>query len=266
MAAAVGAPEVTVGIGGIPICVRTDDPAFSDMLQERYAGFVCNDAPRAEFDVKLLPPAPCADEDVQVRLEDGVWALGRGDFRAGWDPRTGKGWVRQTLNPFSIDTVLRIVHSLMLVQEGGFLLHASSAVRNGRAFLFSGVSGAGKTTMARLAPADATLLTDEISYVRRDGPGYRACGTPFAGELGRPGENVSAPVAALFFLAQGPVNRLDPVAPPEAARNLLRNTLFFAEDADLVAAVFGTALEFVERVPTFRLTFLPDQRVWDLVQ
>ena len=137
---------------------------------------------------------------------------------------------------------------------------------NGRAFLFSGVSGAGKTTIASLAPQDAKLLTDEISYVRKTTEGYTACGTPFTGELARVGENCSAPVKAVFLLAQGPVNRIDPVSTVEATRCLLRNTLFFAKDPDLVKLVFRTACEFVDKVPVQRLTFVPDSRVWDLIQ
>ncbi len=88
--------------------------------------------------------------------------------------------------------MLRIVHTLVLARQGGFLLHAASAVRNGKAFVFAGVSGAGKTTLSRLAPADADVLSDEISYVRKEAGGYYAYGTPFAGEvLG--GENLRAP-------------------------------------------------------------------------
>ena len=160
---------------------------------------------------------------------------------------------------------LRIVHTLILAKQGGFLVHAASAIRGGRAFLFAGVSGAGKTTISRLAPSDAILLTDEISYVRRDGNAYRACGTPFAGELARVGENQSAPLAALFLLEKGPENRIERVAPPEAVRMLLRNILFFAEDAELVNLVFRSACEFVERVPMRRLIFVPDERVWEMI-
>jgi len=47
-------------------------------------------------------------------------------------------------------------------------------ISDGQAFLFSGVSGAGKTTMTRLAPPDVTLLTDEISYLRPNAGGYAA--------------------------------------------------------------------------------------------
>jgi len=58
----------------------------------------------------------------------------------------------------------------------------------------------------RLAPPDATLLTDEISCVRQTATGYHAFGTPFAGELGIPGEEIAAPIAALYFLRKGPRN------------------------------------------------------------
>ena len=261
--------EIAVEIGGTPILLRTADASFREMLAGRYAGFIgSKQNSRFELNVNLSSSSAntASDEDVRVDVTDGVWQLRRGDFRAQWDPRLGRGDVRQAANPYSIDAVLRILHSLLLAQEGGFLLHAASAIRNGRAFLFSGVSGAGKTTSASLAPQDAKLLTDEISYVRKTTEGYTACGTPFTGELARVGENCSAPVKAVFLLAQGPVNRIDPVSTVEATRCLLRNTLFFAKDPDLVKLVFRTACEFVDKVPVQRLTFVPDSRVWDLIQ
>ena len=258
--------EVAIEIGGIPVLLRTEDASFRDLLENRYAGFVSRTArPKFEFDVDVGPHGASTDEDLQVKIQAGKWLLRRGDFNSEWDPRAGKGWIRQSANPYSIDSILRIVHSLILAREGGFLVHSASAIRNGRAFLFSGLSGAGKTTISRLAPSDVTLLTDEISYVRRDGEGYRACGTPFAGELARLGENCSAPVATLFFLEQGPKNQIRPISSADAVRRLLRNILFFADDADLVKLVFRSALDFVTLVPARRLTFLPDERVWELV-
>jgi len=155
--------------------------------------------------------------------------------------------------------------SLMLARSGGFLLHAASAVRGARAFLFSGVSGAGKTTVARLAPPDAILLTDEISCVRWTGTGYHAFGTPFAGELGIPGEEIAAPIAALYFLRKGPRNRIGTIDPAHAAAMLLRNILFFADDSALVKSVFATACDFVARVAVAELTFRPDPAVWELI-
>ena len=160
----------------MPILLHIENDTFRQMLARRYAGFVGSPSrPRFEFEVELTAPsADDPDDEVRVEMQAGVWRLGRGDFRAQWDPRAGRGRIRQSANPYSIDSVLRIVHTLILAREGGFLLHSAGAIRNRRAFLFSGLSGAGKTTISRLAPADVTLLTDEVSYIRRDGDGYHA--------------------------------------------------------------------------------------------
>ena len=259
--------SLVIEIGGMPVRVNTTDPGFLAILQNRYSGFL-GESERAEveFDVDLTQPSfadPEADVSVTQRL--GRWSLRRGDFLAEWEPSSGTGRIRQSANPYSIDAVLRIVHTLVLARPGGFLMHSASAIRNGKAFLFAGVSGAGKTTISRLAPPDATLLTDEISYVRKQDGGYIAHGTPFTGEVAKLGENVSAPIAALYLLAQGPENRIDPVEPGAAVRSFLANVLFFAEDQELVQAVFHAAFEFVSRVPVSRLTFVPDARVWELI-
>jgi hypothetical protein len=265
-----------VEIGGIPIALSTCDEGFLDLLRQRYDGFLSSSRPQFELEFDLTSTALAFDGDVRVRREGDEWLLQRGDFHARWDPRTGRGSVRQDANPYSLDSVLRIVHSLILAERGGFLLHSASAICDGRAYLFSGVSGAGKTTMTRLAPADITLLTDEISYVRPNdvrpsndcpsGHGYHAFGTPFSGELAKAGENCAAPISALFFLEQGPENRVDELPSADAVRRLMRNILFFAEDKGLVDKLFATACDFVARVPIRRLTFYPDSRVWDEIR
>jgi hypothetical protein len=358
--------DVCIDIGGMPILVHTDSAEFAHLLEDRYGSFVVGADPSAdpssdgpalgdhkgrhyrpgraqaprrvfELEVELVPPGIVSNaEEVRVRLERGRWVMERGDFRAEWDPERRWGLVRQSPNPYSIDSVLRILHSLVLARDGGFLVHAASAVRNGWAFLFAGVSGAGKTTISRLAPPDVVLLTDEISYVRpwkqgirnrcqvpgaryqvpghseqvnaireagiangkqetgdwgsgtRDSPfhatrnpkpgsssltpdtwnlapAYEAFGTPFTGELARIGENLRAPVAALYLLTQGAGNRIEAVTHAEAARALLRNILFFAQDEELVRLVFQSASDFVSRVPVRGLAFAQDARIWELI-
>ena len=255
-----------VEIGGIPIALSTCDDGFLDLLRQRYIGFLGSSSPEFELEFDLTSTVPVSDDDVRVRRDGDEWLIERGDFHARWDPRSGRGSVRQNANPYSLDSVMRILHSLILAERGGFLLHAASAISDGRACLFSGVSGAGKTTMTRLAPPDITLLTDEISYLRPNPEGYSAFGTPFAGELARAGENCTAPVSALFFLEKGPENCVHELSSAEAVRRLMRNILFFAEDRGLVEKLLATACEFVARVPIRRLTFYPDARVWDEVR
>lgn len=271
--------SIVVEIGGTPIQLSARDSDFLEALQNRYEGFLTSASrPSIDLSIDLVPPGDVSDQiggqfsrrfsqgDVSVVRDARRWRAQRSDFLLHWDAESGSGHVRQSANPYSLDGILRILHTLTLAGQGGFLLHGASAIRNGRAFVFFGPSGAGKTTMMRLAPADATLLTDEISYIRGDGENYRAFGTPFTGELAKSGENVSAPVAALYRLAHAPENRLTLMTPGDAVRALLESVLFFAEDPDLVKLVFQSACDVVSRLPVYQLEFVPDTGVWESIR
>ena len=235
----------SVVIGGLPIDIQSASRDFIAMLEKRYAGFVAEPANAGiRLDVEVVASVgDSADEDLEVRYADGRWMINRGDFRAQWDPAS-QSRMRPPGGTIRTRSTLSCASCTAWCWRSG---EASWCIRparcaTARAFLFSGVSGAGKTTISRLAPPDVTLLTDEISYVRRVGDGYEAFGTPFAGELGKAGENISAPIAGLYLLAQGRQNHARRIGPGEAARRLLRNILFFADDASLVEQLFRYGL------------------------
>jgi hypothetical protein len=264
--ATAGVHAVVVEIGGTPIRLRADSTSFLDLVRVRYVGFLSSTSHAAiDLAVDLISRANSAREDILVVRDSALWTAERADFKLEWDSKSRSGRLQLGLNPYSVDAALRILHTLLLAEQGGFLLHAASVVRNGRALLFFGSSGAGKTTLARVAPRDATLLTDEISYVGQDGE-YLAYGTPFNGELAKSGENISAPIAALYHLVKAPTNRLTPMKAGDAARALLESVLFFAEDPDLVKLVFHSVCDLVCQLPVYRLEFVPDESVWDVVQ
>src|ERR1700733_727460 len=192
---------IVVRIGDVAVNLRTNDHAYRRKLRNHYKPFV-GPMENAEFsfDIELTDSGINDPEDeVSVKRSSSFWCFQRGDFHAEWNMASNTGTIRQSANLYSIDAALRIFHTVVLDERGGFLLHAASAIRNGKAFLFTGPSGAGKTTIVSLAPADATLLTDEVSCVGKKGKDYVCFGTPFAGELAKSGENVSAPIAALYL-------------------------------------------------------------------
>ena len=84
-------------------------------------------------------------------------------------------------------------------------------------------------------------------------------------ELARIGANLRTRLEAVYLLVQGPENKIEPVSGPEALHAFLRNVLFFAHDQELVEKVFQSAIDFVSQVPVYRLTFVPDIKVWELI-
>src|SRR5262252_979441 len=144
-----------VEIGGIPIALHTNDSDFLDRVRQRYAGFLSTSPAEVELDFVLSERVRRGEDDVRVHRADSLWTFERGDFEARWDPRSGRAEVRKNPNPYAFDSVLRILHSLILAGRGGFLLHAASAICDStsttegpparyqtaepRAFLFSGV-------------------------------------------------------------------------------------------------------------------------------
>src|SRR5271166_1266651 len=84
-----------IEIGQIPIALATSDDCFLDLLCQRYAGFLSSSEPEFELQFDLIEAKAATDDDVRVRREGDQWTLQRGDFHARWDPRSGRGRVRQ---------------------------------------------------------------------------------------------------------------------------------------------------------------------------
>ena len=261
-------PGRIVEVGGLPVLLRVEDRALQKAIDAWYAGYLTTKPSAEPFELTVtVAPDGGGSRGDRPRVEwlEGRWLFERFDFRAEWSPDSGHGWVKQEWAFHqSIDSVLRVLHSILLAPKGGCLLHAASVVRNGRAFAFTGPSGAGKTTLMRLAPPDAVLLTDEISYIRSIDGVYKAFGTPFVG-IGMTGENISAPLQALYLLAKGRENKTELLSRKQAINVLMRNILFFAKDPKLVEALFETACRIAACIPVYRLTFTPSPAVWEII-
>jgi hypothetical protein len=260
--------DLAIAIAGLGAAIVTRDRDVTQLVHDRYKGFVSSGTPEWQLEIDVGPVGGGrAHDDVRVS-RDGMearYTVNRGDFAGTVDlPARRASVTLADANEYSLDSFLRILYSLALVAADGVIVHAASLVRNGRAHLFCGPSGSGKTTVARLSP-DATLLSDELSIVRMSEARARCHGTPFWGELARAGDDRAAPLGGIFFLHHGARHALDPVVPRRAIERLLPNVLFFARDADLTAGVLDIAADLVEAVPCFDLSFRLDAGFWEIV-
>jgi hypothetical protein len=136
--------------------------------------------------------------------------------------------------------------------EGAVLVHAGAVAWRGRALLFPGRSGSGKTELvAACLRAGAALFSDEFAVVDAAGTvhpwarplGLRAAGRAgvSAAQLGAPIAAEPLPVAAVVFLRyrRGARLTVEPLTPGEALLGLLRHTVAGRERFQLARDVFS---------------------------
>jgi hypothetical protein len=151
---------------------------------------------------------------------------------------------------------------------GVILLHSSGVIHGGGGFLFTGRSGAGKSTVARLSPGD-TVLNDEICLVRLDGAVARAESTPFNGFFHGKREG-SAPLRCVCVLAHAPSHEVSPLRAAEAVACILPQIvppigLDECVTRGTVARMLDMAESLVRGVSVLRLGFRRDAGFWKLI-
>ena len=171
---------------------------------------------------------------------------------------------RGVRHEYALDSLIRILLTMVLLPERGFLLHAATVVRNGRAYVFMGRSGAGKSTVASLSPA-GTVLTDEISLLRFTDGCWQAYGTPFWGEFRAAGQNEHYPIAGIYKLAQSAEDRVETLTTKEMIRALLPCVLFFTPRVEANRDLLRLLLQFAVQVPCYLLHFRRNDGFWKVV-
>lgn len=148
-----------------------------------------------------------------------------------------------------------------LAREGGMEVHACGVVVDGRAVLFCGRSGAGKTTMARIwrrsRPRDLILSDDRVILRERWGR-LLAYGTPWHGEGGFASPQ-GRPLGAVFFLRHGRGSRLIPLPASLGASRLFARSFPPPWDAMAVGNVLSTCARAVRLAVFSELSFRPDR-------
>lgn len=148
-------------------------------------------------------------------------------------------------------------------------MHASVIEKEGKALLFLGKSGTGKSTHSRLwqqyVPG-CSLLNDDEPVVRINERGeVMVYGTPWSGKTPCY-RNEEARVAAFVLLRQSPENHLTKLSAKEAFFTLFVSSSMMRTDVHHKNAVFDTVAAILERVPVYRLDCRPDREAVSLTE
>ncbi len=247
--------QFELSIGRIPLRLHVSDDRMFREASERYHAFAASQNEPFAIYLKNSFAANGASPEFAYDFE-----LHRAALRA----FTGESQFVGANNPYTLDCLLRILLTWMLLPRAGFLLHAATAIRDGHAYLFTGKSGEGKSTVASLAP-EGSVLTDELSLVRREDGVWRAYGTPFWGEFRAGDSNTSAPIAGIFRLVQAEENRVTPLRTVEFLRAMIGNVLFFSRQPADSQRLLNIVSLAAQELRGYTLEFRKDRTFWEVL-
>lgn len=116
----------------------------------------------------------------------------------------------------------------MLSEYDGFFFHSSALELDGEGYLFTALSGTGKSTHTRnwrrLFGDRVTMINDDKPIIRKIDGRFYVCGTPWMGKSNI-GCNRMAPVRAVYVLQRGEQNSAQTISPGVVLKQLLEATL-----------------------------------------
>lgn len=267
--------DFTLDVAGVRCLVRLPERNWLAPLATRYAEFAVRSdwlaGEQPAWEVTLLQTASRSDLDPP-------WVLHEGEVTR-FGVAAHEGWIdlqrrqAEVTTPSveraasALDRVLGFICMQALPREhDGVLLHGAAIELDGLGLACCGPSGAGKTTLSRLAAAHAEVLTDETLVVSLAGTRPMLVSTPFWGGSTPPEmvqrRNRRLPLRALLLLEHGPEFALELLEPSQAVLGLLATEKVAAERVSSALAWLAVVERLVLQVPTYRLSFRPTAELW----
>ncbi|WP_409290485.1 hypothetical protein [Peribacillus sp. SCS-37] len=207
---------------------------------------------------------PFQDYDVTITKEESEIVFRRSDYliSASRDYRQAKIAVHDEL---ALKHALLTLYSSFIVHHNwGLLIHSSCVIEGGKAHIFAGQSGAGKSTAAKLSyPRE--LLSDEATLVKVSAGEIKVFDSPFRSEQKRSGDKEPVPLHSIQLLYQALQNRRVMIKKSEALLELMDKVFYWRHEAEETQKIWGLLMQVISRTPAYRLHFQKNNTFWGLI-
>lgn len=148
-----------------------------------------------------------------------------------------------------------------LLNFNGLMLHSSAVELDGKAYLFSGPSGMGKSTHTRLWQQlfgeQAKVFNDDKPALRRLEDRWYAYGTPWCGKDGI-NINMKVPIAGICFLRRGQENSIRRLTEKEAMAYVISQTMRRFKDVNNLDLMLSLVEKLVSEIPIYEFFNKPE--------
>ena len=175
-----------IGAHKIQMSIETD--RFTDFIQQSYQLIETDQLiPDMYLTIKEGYGVPFVNYHVEITKEEGKILYQRADYliEADTDLRNATIFAH---DDFALKHAMTNLYSAFIVYHNwGLLIHSSCVIEEGRAHIFAGQSGAGKSTAARLSEP-RPLLSDEATLIQITPTEIIVHNSPFRSEINSSGE------------------------------------------------------------------------------
>lgn len=149
----------------------------------------------------------------------------------------------------------------ILERFDGFFFHSSSLMFENEAYVFTALSGTGKSTHTALwrkhFGGRVKMINDDKPIIRKHDGSFFIYGTPWMGKSDI-GNNIKAPVKAVYILQRGTKNSAVRVRTGDVFKQILEATLIPTDKKNMIT-LLSLLDEFFTSVPLYLLTCNTDE-------
>jgi hypothetical protein len=152
----------------------------------------------------------------------------------------------------------------VMMGQNALLLHSSVVKINDQAVLFSGPSGIGKSTQARLweEHLGAQVVNGDRCVIRRTEEGFVGAGSPWCG-TSKIYSKEQAPIKGIFILKQSPTNSIRRLK-GEAFIALYSQCIVNTWNMEFTDHMSALLIELISSCPVYELSCCPDASAVEL--
>ncbi|RCK75725.1 MAG: hypothetical protein ANABAC_1016 [Anaerolineae bacterium] len=255
---------LSIKVGPFSIGLTTDDEKFCARLAGFYQEFLTEQEPILTIQTKIsqekgeIPALPTINPDKIVFDAPGY----RGELN--WFEKSAFLELGGKEALVGCDYFLRVTVAVVAYHAGGILFHAAGVEREGKAYLFIGHSGAGKTTTARNSPP-GSVLNDDLLILYPSADGWVAYATPFYNPTQvrpRPG---SAPIQKILYLVKDQNVYLEEIPLAIALAEMIACVPVLTASSFYLPEILKRCNEILATIPYYHLHLLPDDSYWKIL-
>ncbi|NDP21250.1 MAG: hypothetical protein GZ091_09240 [Paludibacter sp.] len=155
-----------------------------------------------------------------------------------------------------------IVMQYLTVKSEAVMIHASCVFDGEKGRIFTGFSGAGKSTMSKIwAEAGNLIINDDRLIIRKTREGYFAYNTP----MYYADEPKKAPLSSIFLIKHSPENKIIKLSGALAVSKVLAFCIQNNFDKYFIANNLNFIAELSTQVAVYELGVVPDMNIINYV-